>query len=172
MNDSLEAPATDAWKGDVVGRTLLVLARALSWFGGSVLVAMLGLSVVSVVGRKFFDAPVQGDFELVQLGCAVCVACFLPWCQIDKGHVIVDFFTLRLSRRANIRLDALGALLLGLCAALLAWRLALGTWSVWANQETTMILGAPVWIGYAPLVPAFALLAATGFYTAWIEWYR
>jgi len=172
VNDSLEAPATDAWKGDVVGRTLLVLARALSWFGGSVLVAMLGLSVVSVVGRKFFDSPVQGDFELVQLGCAVCVACFLPWCQIEKGHVIVDFFTMKLSPRASARLDAIGALLLALCAALLAWRLALGTVSVWTNQETTMILGAPIWLGYAPLVPAFALLAATGLYAAWIEWRR
>lgn len=172
MNDSLEAAATDAWKGDVVGRTLLVLARALSWFGGSVLIAMLGVSVVSVVGRKFFDSPVQGDFELVQLGCAVCVACFLPWCQIEKGHVIVDFFTLKLSPRARTRLDAIGALLLALCAALLAWRLALGTISVWTNQETTMILGAPIWLGYAPLVPAFALLAATGLYTAWFEWRR
>lgn len=172
MNDSLEAPPIDAWKGDVVGRTLLVLARALSWFGGSVLIAMLGLSVVSVVGRKFFDSPVQGDFELVQLGCALCVACFLPWCQIEKGHVIVDFFTLKLAPRARARLDAIGGLLLALCAALLAWRLALGTVSVWTNQETTMILGAPIWLGYAPLVPAFALLAATGLYAAWIEWHR
>lgn len=169
MQESLEAPATDAWKSHAVGRTLLVLARALSWFGGSVLVAMLGLSVVSVVGRKFFDSPVQGDFELVQLGCAVCVACFLPWCQIEKGHVIVDFFTLRASPRTKARLDAIGALLLGACAALIAWRLGLGTWSVWSNQETTMILGAPLWIGYAPLVPAFALLAATAFYSAWLE---
>jgi TRAP-type C4-dicarboxylate transport system permease small subunit len=172
VQDSLEAPAIDAWKGDVVGRALVVLARALSWFGGTVLIAMLGLSVVSVIGRKFFDSPVQGDFELVQLGCAISVACFLPWCQIEKGHVIVDFFTLKLSPRANIRLDAIGALLLGLCAALLAWRLALGTISVWSNQETTMILGAPMWLGYAPLVPAFALLAATGLYSAWIGWRR
>ncbi len=169
MQETLEAPATDAWKGGAVGRTLLILARALSWFGGCVLIAMLGLSVISVVGRKFFDSPVQGDFELVQLGCAVCVACFLPWCQIEKGHVIVDFFTLRASPRTKAWLDALGALLLGACAALIAWRLALGTLSVWSNQETTMILGAPVWLGYAPLVPAFALLAATGFYSAWLE---
>lgn len=172
MPDSFEAPAIDAWKGDVVGRTLVVLARALSWFGGTVLIGMLGLSVMSVVGRKFFDSPVQGDFELVQLGCAICVASFLPWCQIEQGHVIVDFFTLKLTPRTKSRLDAIGAALLALCAALLAWRLALGAFSVWSNQETTMILGAPVWLGYAPLVPAFALLAATGIYAAWIEWRR
>jgi TRAP-type C4-dicarboxylate transport system permease small subunit len=172
VQEFLEVPSVDAWKVDTAGRTLLVLARGLSWFGGSVLVAIMGLSVVSVVGRKFFDAPVQGDFELVQLGCAVCVACFLPWCQIDKGHVIVDFFTAHASARTRSRLDTAGAVLLGASAALIAWRLALGTWSVWSTQETTMILGAPVWIAYAPLVPAFALLAATGFYTAWIEWRR
>jgi TRAP-type C4-dicarboxylate transport system permease small subunit len=172
VQETFDALATDAWKGDAIGRTLVVLARALSWFGGGVLIAMMGLSVVSVIGRKFFDMPVQGDFELVQLGCAVCVACFLPWCQIEKGHVIVDFFTVNASIRTKAWLDSAGALLLGGCAALLAWRLALGTWSVWTTQETTMILGAPVWIGYAPLVPAFALLAATGFYSASIEWRR
>lgn len=172
MQETFDDLATESWKGDVVGRTLVVLARALSWMGGGVLIAMLGLSVFSIAGRKFFDSPVQGDFELVQLGCAICVACFLPWCQIEKGHVIVDFFTLHTSPRTKARLDALGALLLGACAALVAWRLALGTWSVWSTQETTMILGAPVWIGYAPLVPAFALLAATGFYSAWLEWRR
>jgi len=170
VQETFDALATEAWRGDALGRTLVVLARGLSWFGGGVLIAMMGLSVVSVIGRKFFDMPVQGDFELVQLGCAVCVACFLPWCQIEKGHVIVDFFTVNASIRIKAWLDTAGALLLGGSAALLAWRLALGTWSVWTTQETTMILGAPVWIGYAPLVPAFALLAATGFYAASIEW--
>lgn len=62
---------------------------------------------------------------------------------------------------------AFGALLLAACAALLAWRLALGTLNVRANQETTMILAVPVWYAYAPMVPAFALLAVTGCYTAW-----
>lgn len=172
MKESLEAPGTQAWRADAFGRTLLVLARGLSWFGGAVLMGMLTLSVLTVVGRKFFDTPVQGDFELVQLGCAVCVACFLPWCQVEKGHVIVDFFTLHAPPRVKAALDAFGGLLLGTSAALIAWRLALGTWSVWSNQETTMILGAPLWIGYAPLVPAFALLALTGFYAAWLEWRR
>ncbi len=166
MQDSPEAPALRAWQLDALGRTLVRLARWLSWCGGLVLLGIIGLSVVSVVGRKFFDAPVPGDFELVQLGCAVCVSCFLPWCQVERGHVIVDFFTLKASARAKAWFDAGAAFLLGACAALVAWRLALGTWSVWSNEETTMILGAPVWIGYAPMVPAFALLAATGFYTA------
>ena len=172
MQETFDELATEPWKGDAVGRTLVTLARGLSWIGGGVLIAMMVLSVVSVVGRKFFDAPVQGDFELVQLGCAICVACFLPWCQIEKGHVIVDFFTLHATPRTKAWLDALGALLLAACSTLIAWRLALGTLSVWTTQETTMILGAPVWIGYAPLVPAFALLAATGFYSAWLEWRR
>jgi TRAP-type C4-dicarboxylate transport system permease small subunit len=102
VQETFDELATEAWKGDALGRTLVVLARAMSWLGGGVLIAMMGLSVVSVIGRKFFDMPVQGDFELVQLGCAVCVAFFLPWCQIEKGHVIVDFFTVN----ASIRIKA------------------------------------------------------------------
>ena len=161
-----DEPAANVPRG-AFGRALHRVALVIAVAGGMLLFAMIALSVWSVAGRWLFDAPVQGDFELVQLGCAVCVAAMLPWCQLESGHVIVDFFTLRASARTRARLDAFGALLLAACAALIAWRLTLGTLNVRENQETTMILAVPVWYAYAPMVPAFALLAVTGCYTAW-----
>lgn len=161
-----DAPAATRPR-DTVGRALHRVALVTAIGGGSVLFVMIALSVWSVAGRWLADAPVQGDFELVQLGCAICVAMMLPWCQMERGHVIVDFFTLRASARTCARLDAFGAALLAACAALIAWRLALGTINVHATQETTMILAVPVWTAYAPMVMAFALLALTAAYTAW-----
>lgn len=152
---------------DAFGRALHRLTLAVAIAGGLLLSALIALSVWSVVGRWLFESPVQGDFELVQLGCAVCVAAMLPWCQMERGNVIVDFFTLRATARTRAWLDAFGALLLAAGAALIAWRLALGTINVRDNQETTMILSVPVWCAYAPMVPAFFLLAVTGCYTAW-----
>ena len=47
-----------------------------------VLIALILLTVVSVVGRALFSAPIPGDFELVEIGMAVAVFAFLPYCQL------------------------------------------------------------------------------------------
>ncbi len=148
------------------GRTLLRLNQALALAGSALLLAMMGLSVWSILGRRLFDAPVVGDYEWVQLGMAVCVSAFLPLTQMLRGHVIVDFFTLRAPAPIRRSLDALGASLMAGCAALLAWRLGAGVLAMRASGEESMLLGIPLWIAYAGMVPSFALLALTGLYTA------
>jgi TRAP-type C4-dicarboxylate transport system permease small subunit len=155
---------------DAVGRWL---ERICGWFaliGGTVLVGITVMSVASIAGRALMSKPVPGDFELVQIGCAICVAAFLPWCQMQRGNIIVDFFTTRTSACAQAWLDVFGALLLALVMALVAWRTAVGTISVKASGETSMIMGFPVWIGYAAMVPGFALTAVVGCYTAYAAW--
>jgi TRAP-type C4-dicarboxylate transport system permease small subunit len=118
-------------------------------------------------GRAFLGRPIQGDFELVQLGCAVSVAAFLPWCQLSRANIFVDFFTNWLPPRAQAALDALGALLLGAVMALVAWRAGLGAQAVWASGETAMISRYPQWIGYAAIVPSLAFTSVVALYTAW-----
>jgi TRAP-type C4-dicarboxylate transport system permease small subunit len=169
VKEELSHAVPAVWRGSALARVLLALAQALAVAGGLVLFAMIALTVVSVLGRRLFAAPVQGDFELVQLGCAVCVACFLPYCQVQRGHVIVDFLTLKSSAATKALLDGIAATLLALCAAFVAWRLGVGTFSVRAAQESSMILGVPIWWAYAPMVLAFALLAAVALYCAWHE---
>lgn len=127
------------------------------------------MSAVSIAGRMI-GRPIQGDFELAQLGCAVAIAFCLPYCQLQRGHIIVDFFTTRASERTRRRLDALGALLLALVMALVAWRTGAGALALKANRETSMIMGLPLWYAYALMTPAFALAALTALGTAWRDW--
>lgn len=149
-----------------MSRALDLLARAFAFAGGVVLVAMTGMSVVSIAGRTVLSRPLAGDFELVQVGCAVAVAAFLPYGQLRRGNIIVDFFTVRAGPRVQAALDALGALLLAAVMALLAWRTAAGMLTVKAAGEITMIVGFPVWLGYAAIVPSLALTALVGLATA------
>jgi len=169
MQDAPTTIQAGLWSRDAVGRALYAVSLALALAGGAVLLALIGLSTWSVAGRWLADAPLQGDFELVQLGCAACVSAFLPLCQLEKGHVIVDFFTLKAGAATRAVLDAAGNLLLGLAGALVAWRLALGMLSVREAGETSMILDLPVWMAYAPMILSFAVLAVAGLYTAWAE---
>ena len=155
---------------DPVGVLLFRLCRAFALIGGFVLVAMMLMSLVSIFGRAAFNKPLPGDYELVQLGCAIAVSAFLPFCQMRGGHVLVDFFTANARASVRATLDTLGALLLAVAAAVFAWRLAAGALSLKDANDQTTILEIPTWWVVASMVPSFALLSAAGFYTAWQHW--
>ena len=155
---------------DRLGRALLAVTKAFAIAGGLVLIALTTMSLVSVLGRAVFTKPLPGDYELIQIGCAVAVAAFLPFCQMRGGHVFVDFFTVNSHPSVRATLDTLGALLVGIAAAVLAWRLTAGAISLQQANDQTTILEIPTWYAIALMVPSFALFAAAGFYTAWAHW--
>lgn len=73
---------------DPVGRLLERLAQGLAIVGGLALTGVALMSLYSVVMRNLVGAPIQGDFELAQMGCAVSVAAFLPFTQLDRKSVV------------------------------------------------------------------------------------
>lgn len=150
-----------------LGRALELLSQAFAFFGGTVFVCLIAMSATSITLRALTGRPVQGDFEFVQFGCAIGIAAFLPWCQMVRGNIFVDFFTARLPPRAQAALDALGALLLAVVLALVAWRAAIGAQGVFAHGERAMISRVPAWIPYAGIVPSLAFASLVGLYTAW-----
>lgn len=157
-------------RNDLAGRILEALSKAFAIGGGLIMTALTLMSLYSVLMRNLADRPIQGDFELVQLGCAVAVSAFLPFCQLRGGNIIVDFFSAHASRPVRSKLDGFGALLVGLALGLIAWRTAVGALSAKASSETTMIMGLPVWWAYALMTPPFALAALAGLYGAWRHW--
>lgn len=78
-----------------MSRIVYAFARVSAWFGGFVLTAIAAMSVVSSIGRAFTPlglGSVLGDFEPVEAGTALTVFCFLPGCQLMRGHAMVDLF--------------------------------------------------------------------------------
>jgi len=140
-------------------RVLEQLARLAAITGAAIALAVALMVVASVVGRAAFSAPIPGDVELTQFGIAVAISLGLPWCQVRRGNIVVDFFTQRAGARTQRALDAAGALLLALMCALLAWRSAAGAVAVHEAHETSMILALPMWWTYALLAPGLALAA-------------
>lgn len=155
---------------DPVGRLLERLAKGLAVCGGLVLTGLTLMSLYSVLMRNLMGAPIQGDFELVQMGCAIAVAAFLPFTQLRNGNIFVDFFTARASSGTKAALDGFGSLLVGLALALIAWRTGVGALDAFRNGETSMIMGLPLWWGYAAMTPSLAVAALAAFYSAWRHW--
>ena len=143
-------------------RLLDALATALALLGGALLLAVSLLTVMSVIGRWSASQPVTGDIELVQLATAAAIALFLPYCQLQGSHLVVDFFTARSPGPLQRRLDAVGALLAGILFFALAWRAGVAVAEMYRAAETTMVLGIPLWIPYATMVPGLALAGVMG----------
>jgi len=147
----------EAFERRGVGGVVDLLARLCAYGGGIVITGIALMSAWSIVGRAATGKPIQGDFELVQLGCAICVGLFLPICQLRGGNIIVDFFTAKTSARTRSGLDAAGALLVAAMMALITWRTGVGLVAVRANAETSMIMGVPIWWGYAGMMPGLVV---------------
>ena len=155
-----------------LAQTIYVLSAGAGLLGGALLSAIALMSVASIVPRSLGLQPIQGDFELVQVGLAVCVTLLLPWCQLQGGNIVVDFFTTWMRKRWQRRLDALGNVLFAGVIALVAWRTGVGAVSLKAAGETTMLLGFPLWLGYAAMTPGLALTSAAALYSAALAWHE
>lgn len=143
-------------------RVLELLAKFCAILAGLILTGVTLMTCASLVGRNTNGWTLVGDFELTGVAAGAAIALFLPWCQARRGNIIVDFFTARCSERTNARLDRVGAFLLGLSIAFLAWRTMLGGLSSWNAHSTTMMLGFPEWVVYACMVPPLVLTAVIG----------
>ena len=155
-----------------VGRPSLIqkLAALSALLGGAILTGITLMAVASIAMRSLGFQPIQGDFELVQVALAGCIALMLPWCQLQGGNLTVDFFTVRLHRTKQRRLDAIGSLLFAIVIAVLTWRTSIGASDAYASHESTMILGFPLWIGYAAMIPGLLLTMLSAVHTARVAW--
>ncbi len=140
-------------------KLLTWLAKACAILAGMLLTAITVLTCASVLGRDLLGKAIVGDFELVGVAAGAAVALFLPWCQVKRGNIIVDFFTQKASLAVNNGLDRLGALLMAMFMGVMAWRSSLGALNAWTTQSESQMMGFPEWITYAFIVPPLVLVA-------------
>ena len=89
-------------------RLLESLAKLCAIAAGLLLTAITLMTCVSLVGRNLLGRTISGDFELVGAAAGGAIALFLPWCQVQRGNIIVDFVTARASGRTQAWLDRVG----------------------------------------------------------------
>ncbi len=165
------------------------VSRTLAFLGGTVLILIAAMTVISTIGRAFVGlqiglGPIPGDFELVEAGTAVAVFCFMSWCQLNQGHVTVDIVADKLPIPVNRLLILIGNIFILIVAFVIAWRLWMGFGEqvTWFSQpvrdvlgfgfkpftnNTTYILGMPFWYSYLlSFVGAFFFTVISA-YTVW-----
>jgi TRAP-type C4-dicarboxylate transport system permease small subunit len=151
------------------GHRLLAVSKFFAAVGSLAFVALVIMSLISIVGRKLFSMPVPGDMEILMMVAAFASATFFAYCHLENGDVKVDFFTAHARPQIVHRLDALGSLLVGLFGVVIAWRSWVGAMSLREAAETSPILAWPIWVVQASMVPGFILLAIAGLYMCFLH---
>jgi TRAP-type C4-dicarboxylate transport system permease small subunit len=138
--------------------------------GGAVLCAVVLVNVYSTVASALFGKPFPGDFEMTEVGIAVAVFAFLPYCQITGANVTADIFTARASARTVAVLQFAASIVALGFSALLVWRMWAGMLDQKDYGYTTAILQFPHWIAFLPILASLMLLAVASLITAGEAW--
>ncbi|MDB5570724.1 MAG: hypothetical protein JWN93_1907 [Hyphomicrobiales bacterium] len=158
---SMQAEPVAADRSPVrLAATLVAFVGGLLSFGIAVLVT------VSVLMRWLLGMPLPGDFEYVQMGTALVVFCCLPLCQIDRGNIIVDTFTSRLSPRAQGAIDALWDVVYAIVIGVISWSMVQGVIDAFRTGESTMVSQVPLWPALLVSTALLIFLVLAALYTA------
>ena len=142
------------------GNALRMLRRVLDVVLGIcctlLLAGLAGLTVVDVIGRYLFDAPVTGAFELTQLMLGALVFAALPLATIAGDHVEVDMAYELAPKTGRQVMLWLGGLVSAAALWAIAWRLAVHSERLVEDGSVTNALSVPL----APLGWFAAAMAA------------
>jgi len=119
------------------------IVTALGVVAGLAIVAMIVVTCVDVVGR-LFSRPIKGAYDIVELLGAITIAGGLPYTTGCKGHVAIEFFWQRLSRRGRIIVDTFARLITISMFTFLTWRFVQYGTELRASGQGNATLGWPV----------------------------
>ncbi len=108
---------------ELFGRFLRLLALG----AGGVLLLLMLVTVVDVVLRYVFNAPLASVWEFTEFSMSVIVFLGIAYCGWTGGHISIDLLEKWLERPSLRLLPALIAFTSGLLFALVAYRAALET---------------------------------------------
>ena len=143
------------WENLIIGWALI---------GGIILLLVVALNISSIIGSVFL-MPVPGDFELTQIGVAVAIFCFLPYCQLRRINVTAEIFTLWVRNKTILVLQISASLIALSFSILLMWRMFEGLLDQKKFDYTTTILQFPIWVAFVPILISLCLLSVASIKT-------
>lgn len=144
------------------------LTRTLGLLCGLLLTSLIALTCTDVVTRYWFNAPVNGAFELTELLLAALIFAALPLTTAAGQHVEVDLLAGLASRPARRVMNGLAALVSGVVLAVIAWRLTLHGLRLFDDGAVTNSLALPL----APVAWLAALSCAASAVIALLRGFR
>ena len=91
--------------------------------GASALTLMMLLTVIDVTGRYFFNAPLFGTYEMVELLLIVAGTWGMAACQMERSHITVGIVVDKLPLRAQAIIRSIALFLSAGLFAVITWQM-------------------------------------------------
>lgn len=170
MHDPMGIPH-ELVEHDKVEHYLIMAGKTMAISGGVLFIALIVMSLVSIIGRKLGFGSVNGDIELMMAGTAVAATAFLPYCTLLGEHIKVDFFTENMRDSLKRPIDGVAEVLFTIVSGILVWRTVLSAIATYESQEVTTLVSLPLWIPTALLVPGLFLMMICAAYRAYAHFH-
>ncbi len=135
-------------------KTVAIIYRNL--LGGTAAIVMfllMAITLIDVLGRYLFSAPLSGSYELTELMLAAVIFLGLPLITAEGGHIVVDIFDPLLSTRVQRIQYWLVELINILAFGVFTWVLWQQALKIQRYADTTAVLQIPLtWLAFMMVI--------------------
>lgn len=124
-----------------------VIEKISAWFNWIAVAGMwlmLLIITIDVIGAKAFRWPLPGVFDMVCPLEFIIVALAIPFTQILKGHVAIEFFVGQLGKRTQAVITTIAAMLALILFLAMTWQMFSYSRTIQLSGEITPSLRIPV----------------------------
>lgn len=145
-------------------RALLPVERFMALLSGIAAFSLMFLAAYSVGGRKFFDAPLAGYVDYIEVLMPLIAIMGISYVQREGGHIRMDILIGNLHGRLLWLLEFITVLLVLVLMIALVW----GAWAHFdrsfdcarplCSRDSTIDIGLPIWPAKLVVPVAFGVL--------------
>ncbi|MEK9646149.1 MAG: TRAP transporter small permease [Alphaproteobacteria bacterium] len=146
-------------ENSAVVRLAKLTTTASAAVAGAVLVTLMFMTVADVVGRYFFNHPLNGVFDLTQFSVLIMTFLSFAYCGYRGAHVVIELLYDRIPVAAQFVVRRLSNAAGAVLFAVVAWRAVVQSIDVRDFNETSQLLTIPYWPFYYVVAFGSALFA-------------
>lgn len=121
------------------------ISEYVAFIGLSGLIILSVVILVDIIGRELLGMPIPGFSDITGEFIIITAAACFPASFADRSHVSVRFLGQIVHWRVREALDMVGAIATLTILLIILYQLYRYTKHVWSNQETTWLIGLPIW---------------------------
>lgn len=146
-------------------RALRPVEVFMAYLSGLAAFSLMFLAVWSVLGRRFFEAPLPGYVDVIEFMMPLIAIMGVSYVQREGGHIRMDIIIGAMRGRVLWLVEMIIVILIFLLMVGLVW----GSWAhfdrsfdcarPWCSRDSTIDLSLPIWPSKIVVPIAFAVLS-------------
>ncbi|GGX48710.1 hypothetical protein GCM10007385_15940 [Tateyamaria omphalii] len=147
-------------------KALLPIERVMALLSGLAAFSLMFLAAYSVTGREFFEAPLMGYVDLIEMLMPLIAIMGVSYVQRNGGHIRMDIIIGAMRRRLLWLIELIMVLLILVLMIALVW----GAWAhfdrsfdcarPFCSRDSSIDISLPIWPSKLIVPIAFAVLCA------------